>query len=90
MRGLREEVAVLKHVVGASFDMPLDVQRAIRQEASAVLAQGGDTGGGVPTVGAPLGSAAVDASQLAARGNCIVCLENAVDEGRFENEPMAA
>lgn len=71
MRGLREEMAVLKNVMAASLDMQLDVQRAIHQEVSAALAQGGDTGGGggMPAVGAQLGGAAVDAYQPAARGN---------------------
>jgi hypothetical protein len=37
VRALREEVAVLKNVIGASFDMQLDIQRAIRQEVSAAM-----------------------------------------------------
>jgi hypothetical protein len=37
VHALREEVAVLKNVIGASFDMQLDIQRAIRQEVSAAM-----------------------------------------------------
>lgn len=34
---LREEVSVLKNVVGASFDLQLDIQRSIRQEVAAAM-----------------------------------------------------
>jgi Zinc finger, C3HC4 type (RING finger) len=37
IRALREEITVLKNVIGASFDMQLDIQRAIRQEVSAAM-----------------------------------------------------
>jgi hypothetical protein len=37
VRALREEVTVLKNVIGASFDMQLDIQRSIRQEVSAAM-----------------------------------------------------
>lgn len=37
VRALQQEVAVLKNVIGASFDMQLDIQRSIRQEVSAAM-----------------------------------------------------
>lgn len=39
VRALSAEVNVLKNVIGASFDMQLDIQRAIRQEVSAAMNQ---------------------------------------------------
>lgn len=89
VRALREEVSALKHVIDASFDMQLDIQRAIRQEVAAAMhsanRKGGDAQSGSSEVTAD--SAASERSvasgprgvRAVAGGACAVCLDRRID-----------
>lgn len=76
VRALREEVSVLKNVIGASFDMQLDIQRAIRQEVSAAMSQPKPEAQGSAE---PVDYAGKRRYEPAQSGTCIVCLEASVD-----------
>lgn len=75
VRALQQEVTVLKNVMSASFDLQLDIQRAIRQEVCAAMAN--SSAKQVPDSS----SCAVQAASARAvkAGACTVCLENSVD-----------
>lgn len=64
VRALSAEVNVLKNVIGASFDMQLDIQRAIRQEVSAAMNRHSSSRFSTPSEAAmPTVSACTDASR---------------------------
>ncbi|CAN8075204.1 unnamed protein product [Agarophyton chilense] len=75
VKGLQQEITVLKNVMSASFDLQLDIQRSIRQEVCAALNRAG-----VKHV-AHSPSCAVQArtERVAKAGACTVCLEKNVD-----------
>ncbi|KAI0562498.1 hypothetical protein FGB62_59g16 [Gracilaria domingensis] len=75
VKSLQQEVTVLKNVMSASFDLQLDIQRAIRQEVCAAMSRAG-----VKQV-ADSPSCAVQArtERVAKAGVCTVCLEKNVD-----------
>jgi len=64
VRELEREVAVLKNVVNASFDLQLDMQRAIRQEVAAAIS--GRSG------------QEVDCAAVR-KGVCTICMEAPID-----------
>lgn len=86
LRSLQEEVAALKQVMDASFDVQLDIQRAVRQEVAAALNSNSST----KRVMAPAtGSAgpSIDTEKKSERrevrplggGLCVICMERSID-----------
>lgn len=76
IRDLRSEVQELKNMMRLSFDLQLDIQRSIRQEVAAALAQtlGGSSG--------PLPSASTTSGRLATPASierCLICDDHHVD-----------
>lgn len=71
---LRQEVAVLKNVMSASFDLQLDIQRAIRQEVCAAMGRSD-----AKHVGSESCAVAATQERVARAGACTVCLEKNVD-----------
>jgi len=65
IQSLQQEVQILKNVINASFDVQLDVQRAIRQEVAAGL-------------NTNLTSRQINHSERR-RGNCVICCEAATN-----------
>lgn len=73
MASLREQVAELQNMVKISFDLQLDLQRAIRQEVAAALSNA--NGGGAASATAAPGREVHPARE----GHCIICLDKSID-----------
>lgn len=71
IRSLEREMAILKNVINASFDIQLDIQRSIRQEVAAAIAS--DATG--PNVSV---SSRFPAKPLK-QGTCTICMEASID-----------
>mmetsp|Transcript_8072 Transcript_8072/g.24320 ORF Transcript_8072/g.24320 Transcript_8072/m.24320 type:complete len:346 (-) Transcript_8072:150-1187(-) len=74
VRNLEEEVAQLRNVINAGFDIQLDIQRAIRQEISAAIHAGIPV---APQAGTP--GCSSNGFQPHKSGRCTVCLEEPID-----------
>mmetsp|Transcript_3464 Transcript_3464/g.6495 ORF Transcript_3464/g.6495 Transcript_3464/m.6495 type:complete len:356 (-) Transcript_3464:1944-3011(-) len=70
IRSLEREVAILKNVINASFDIQLDIQRSIKQEVAAAVHSGTNTGG--------ISHVTTSCKPLKA-GTCTICMETPID-----------
>lgn len=79
---LRRQMEELQSIVRLSFDLQLDMQRAIRQEVSAALsvrsaqASGDSEDGNDPATSA---TSQQDNHRPASEGSCLICLDSSVD-----------
>ncbi|XP_033098464.1 uncharacterized protein LOC117102304 [Anneissia japonica] len=70
---LRRQMDELKNMVQLTFDLQMDMQRAIRQEVAAAL-----TGHSGP------GTLPQNATQPANEGHCLICLEKSIDSVLYQ------
>ncbi|CAH1257932.1 NEURL1B [Branchiostoma lanceolatum] len=73
MQSLRAQVEELKNMVRVSFDLQLDLQRAIRQEVAAAMA----THTGSNTQDVPV-------TRAVREGHCLICLDQMVDSVLYQ------
>ncbi len=85
LRSLQEEVAALKQVMDASFDVQLDIQRAVRQEVAAALNSNSSTkrvmapvSGAGPSSDTKLSDERREVRPLGG-GPCAICMERSID-----------
>jgi len=89
IHALREEVAALKQVMDASFDVSLDIQRSVRQEVAAALnahngkkrlngVAGGSSNSALPQV-ATIASSSPACVRPFNGGTCAICLDRPID-----------
>uniref|UniRef100_A0A7S0T6A0 RING-type domain-containing protein n=1 Tax=Erythrolobus madagascarensis TaxID=708628 RepID=A0A7S0T6A0_9RHOD len=71
VEALKHEVHVLKNIVHASFDVQLDVQRAVRQEVAAAMLKTEQQQHNSTVVG--------HSPRMRSRGSCVVCCETAIN-----------
>ncbi|XP_066277390.1 AT-rich interactive domain-containing protein 1A-like [Branchiostoma lanceolatum] len=73
MQSLRAQVEELKNMVRVSFDLQLDLQRAIRQEVAAAMAA--HTGSNTQDV---------PVTRAVREGHCLICLDQTVDSVLYQ------
>ena len=73
IRGLKSQMAEMKNMLKLSFDLQMDIQRAIRQEVAAAMSQWSAQ---QPVVGA---SASGTSSKPVSDTHCLICLEQHSD-----------
>ncbi|XP_035675224.1 uncharacterized protein LOC118414971 [Branchiostoma floridae] len=73
MQSLRAEIDELKNMVRVSFDLQLDLQRAIRQEVAAAMAA--HTGSNTQDI---------PVTRAVREGHCLICLDQTVDSVLYQ------
>ncbi len=81
IKELRDEIGELKSLMKLSFELQLDMQRSMKQEISALVAN---------TFRDSTSARLVNSSRITQEGHCVICTDNQVDSAFYQCGHMCA